>query len=173
MPQSLWEAWHPDGEGHPTPARSHGPIKAGAGSQGRAAGRNGASPHLLCARPLKGSQVGRAWSNPVSDKLGGPSSPAGDRQGEETTNKGTEAGENSGMFPNYEAQGKGGQTQGRSWTRSSSSSSMLWARGRLWGYGGATGEGRVHQHLATRPPRGKGLPARSVPLPSWDGDGRS
>lgn len=50
---------------------------------------------------------------------------------------------------------------------------MLWARGSLWGYRGTTGEGRVHQNLATRPPRGKGLLGRSVLLPSWAGDGRS
>lgn len=113
MPQSLWEAWHPDRAGHLTPAQSHGQIKAGEGSQGRAAGRNGAqgapmaSPHLLCARPLKGRQVGSARPNPVSDKVEGPSSLARDKQGEKTTNKGTEAGENSACSQSTRLRGKG------------------------------------------------------------------
>jgi len=60
---------------------------------------------------------------------------------------------------------------------------MLWARGSLWGHGGTTGEGRVHQNLATRPPGGKGLLGRSpstltgwsweeLANPSWDDQGQ-
>lgn len=42
-----------------------------------------------------------------SDKLGGPSSQAWDRQGEETTNKGTEAGENSACSQTTRLRGRG------------------------------------------------------------------
>lgn len=117
MPQSLRKAWHPDGAGHlnccSEPRADKG--QSGVPRQGRweewgRGGAYGQPTPALCQAP-QGQTGGKCVAQSSVREVRGTPSPAGDRQGEKTTNRGTEAGENSACSQTMRLRGRGTNTR--------------------------------------------------------------